>query len=89
MAQSKIYEGTWAELSAHADEFKEIPGLRLIVPQQEAQAMRRYRADLTPEERIRMLDALAERNRHIPALPEEAFERESLYADADEVGELL
>ena len=86
MTQSRIYEGTWAELSAHADEFKEIPGLRLIVPQQESQTAHRYRADLTPEERIRMLDALAERNRHLPALPNAAFERESLYADEDEGG---
>jgi hypothetical protein len=78
---SKIYEGTWAELSAHADEFKEIPGLKLIVPQQEPLATVRYRVDLTPEERIRRLDALAEQNRHIPALPDAAFEREALYAD--------
>jgi len=85
MALSRIYEGTWAELSAHADEFKEIPGLRLIVPQQESQVAGLYRPDLTPEERIRMLDALAEQNRHIPALPESAFDRESLYAEDDEV----
>ena len=84
MALSKVYEGTWAELSAHADEFKGIPGLRLIVPQREPEAGVLNRTDLTPEERIRILDALAEQNRHIPPLPEAAFERESLYADEDE-----
>ena len=46
----------------------------------------RYRPDLTPQERIRMLDALAERNRNIPPLPPEAFDRESLYADDEECG---
>jgi len=85
MAQSKIYEGTWAELSTHADEFKEISGLKLIVPQEESRSPGRYRADLTPADRIRLLDALAERNRHIPPLPDAAFERDSLYADEDEV----
>ncbi len=86
MAQSKIYGGTWAELSAHAEEFKEIPGLRLIVPQEEPQTARRYRPELTPEERIRMLDVIAERNRHLPALPDAAFDREFLYANEDEGG---
>jgi hypothetical protein len=86
MATAKIFEGTWEELTAHADEFRRYPKLTLIVPEPSVQATSRYRADLTPEERIRMLDALAERNRHIPALPEEAFDRESLYADEEELG---
>ncbi len=81
MSQSRIFEGTWAELSAHSDEFKDIAGLTLIVPQSESQPSNRFRPDLSPQDRIRMLDALAERNRHIPALPDAAFERESLYAD--------
>ncbi len=86
MAQAKIFEGTWEELTAHADEFRTHPKLTLIVPETSEQVASRYRADLTPDERIRMLDALAERNRHIPALPETAFDRESLYADDEEAG---
>jgi hypothetical protein len=83
MAQSRVYEGTWAELADHADEFKEIPGLRLIVPRSESGSTGRYRDDLTPDQRIELLDALAERNRDIPALPNSAFDREALYADDD------
>ena len=86
MAQARIFEGTWEELAARADQFRTSPKLTLIVPELDAQPATRYQADLTPEERIRMLDALAERNRHIPSLPEEAFDRESLYADDEEFG---
>ena len=81
MAQAKIFEGTWEELLIRADEFRRFPKLTLLVPKPDVSAVSQFRADLTAEERIRMLDALAERNRHVPALPTEAFERESLYAD--------
>ena len=83
MAQAKIFEGTWEELLVRADEFRRFPKLTLLVPQPDRLVTIQYRADLTAEERIRMLDALAERNRHVPALPAEAFERESLYADEE------
>ncbi len=86
MAQARIFEGTWEELMVRADEFRKVPKLTLIVPEAGAPVTSRYRADLTPEDRIRMLDALAERNRHIPALPAEAFDRESLYAEEEESG---
>jgi len=32
MAQPKVYEGTWEELSSHAEEFRQAPKLTLIVP---------------------------------------------------------
>jgi hypothetical protein len=32
MAQPKVYEGTWEELSTHAEEFRNVPKLTLIVP---------------------------------------------------------
>ena len=32
MAHSKVYEGTWEELSTHAEEFRHLPKLTLIVP---------------------------------------------------------
>ena len=61
MAQAKIFEGTWEELLGRADEFRAVPKLTLIVPEAEASVTSRYRSDLTPAERIRRLDALAER----------------------------
>jgi hypothetical protein len=39
---------------------------------------------LSPEEAIRTLDAIAERNRDAPVLPPEALERESLYEGVPE-----
>jgi hypothetical protein len=35
---------------------------------------------LTAEERIKAMDALAERNRGLPVLPDEAFDRDNIYA---------
>lgn len=83
MALPRIIQGTWEELKAHEDEFRNLPNLTLIVPPGE-EHRDRYRADLTPEERIRMLDSLAKRNRRRPTLPASAFDRESLYADDEE-----
>lgn len=86
MVMPKVYEGTWEELSTHAQEFRHYPKLTLIVPAQEPQQFRtRYRANLTPEERIKAMDAAAEKNRHLPILPPEAFDRESLYAEDGEL----
>jgi hypothetical protein len=86
MAQAKIFEGTWEELAAHADEFRSYPKLTLIVPPQEQQAGSLYQANLTPEERIRLMEAFAEQNRALPCLPDEAFDRENLYGDEEERG---
>jgi len=86
MAQPKVYEGTWDELAQRADELRSYPRLTLIIAAPGDGAGGHFRADLSPEERIRMLDAIAERNKCIPALPPEAFERESLYADDGEHG---
>ena len=35
----------------------------------------------TPEERVRAMDALAEKNAALPILPDSAFDRESIYED--------
>jgi hypothetical protein len=35
--------------------------------------------ELSPEERIKAMDAFAEKNRGLPHLPDEAFDRENLY----------
>jgi hypothetical protein len=84
MVQPRVYEGTWQELSAHADEFKSYPRLTLIVPTPETQNVSRYRADLTPQERIRLMDAFTEANQGLPLLSDEAFDRENLYGDDQE-----
>ena len=34
---------------------------------------------MTPQETIRALDEIAQSNRHLPVLPSEAFDRETLY----------
>lgn len=84
MAQAKIFEGTWKEMLVYADEFRKAPKLTIIVPDFDEQRTNSYRTDLTPQERIQRLDALAEQNRHLPALPPEAFDRECLYAEEEE-----
>lgn len=84
MAKPKVYEGTWAELSTHAEELQDYPKLTLIVPTQALPLQSHYRADLTPQERIRAMDAAAEKNRFLPVLPSESFDRESLYAEDKE-----
>jgi len=81
VAKPKIYEGTWEELTAHADEFRSYPKLQVIVPPAQDDNGSRYRADLTPEQRIQMLDALVDMNRNLPGLPDEAFDRVTLYED--------
>jgi hypothetical protein len=81
MAKPKVYEGSWEELSARAEEFRNYPKLTLIVPAESVPSEGHYRADLTPEERIRLMDAFAETYRGLPTLPPEAFDRENLYGD--------
>jgi len=84
LEQPRVYEGTWDELAQRADEIRGYPKLMLIVPPRGDAQPSRYRADLTPEERIQVLDTDAERNKSIPALPPHAFSRESFYGDDEE-----
>lgn len=81
MAKAIVYEGTWKELAAHAEELSPYQQLQLTVLPQVGEDESLYRADLTPEVRIQMLDALAEMNRNLPGLPDDAFDREKLYED--------
>jgi hypothetical protein len=80
MLNPKVFEGTWDELASHADELRRYPKLTLTVSTsiQPAQVIR-YRADLKPEERIKAMDALAENNKRLPYVTDEAFDRENLY----------
>mgnify|MGYP000216639256 CR=1 FL=1 len=82
MSYAKVYEGTWDELAAHAPELRTHPKLTLIVPQTAEMQSSRFRADLTPAERIAAMDAFAETNRNAPTLPDEAFDRENLYGES-------
>jgi len=84
MTSPLVYEGTWDELAARADELRSYPRLMLIVPTPDRGAAIRSGTELSPQERVRLLDAVAERNRHVPPLPSEAFERETLYADDEQ-----
>ena len=79
MALTKTIEGSWDDLVSHADELRTVQRLRLVIPGEFNEG--RFRADLTPEERIRLLDELAATTRDLPPLPAAAFERESLYSD--------
>lgn len=87
--QAQVIEGTWEEVQEETARLaREHVGERvrlIVLPEPravwaqtvEAPAGRR----LSAEEKIRLLDELAERNRDLPVLPPEAFERESLYDD--------
>ena len=48
----------------------------LIVPQTAEMPPSRFRADLTPVERIAAMDAFTETNRNAPIIPDDAFDRE-------------
>ena len=85
MAGTKILEGTWAELASHEEELRHHPRLTLIVPPASNLSEEDSPASMTAAQRIQLLDSLAARNQHLPALTADAFERESLYAD-DELG---
>ena len=101
MAQPKIPEGTRKELQDYLNRQPEQRRFRLVPVEAGTPGVNgiaeglteatvggtasRYRADLTPEERIRALDVAAEKNRGLPVLPPEAFDRESLYADDQEL----
>jgi hypothetical protein len=78
----QILEGTWEELSARADEFPRSKRLVLIVPGDEPPTVDSLPRSSSAEERIAALNALAERNRHLPILSADAFERESLYDES-------
>ena len=77
-----VLEGTWEEIARQAARFagKRVRLTVLGDEEQEAPARNTpLSMTATPEELIRALDQLAEQNRHLPVLPPEAFERESLY----------
>jgi hypothetical protein len=84
----EIVEGTWEEIARQGDRFSG-RRVRLTVLSGEASgfvaASRPLYETATPQELVRALDKIAVKNRQLPVLPPEAFERESLYADDGEV----
>jgi hypothetical protein len=81
--EAQVLQGTWDEIAAHAEELRQRRRLVLIVPAvDEPLGGSSSEPSLSPEERIAALNELAERNRYLPVLPPEAFERESLYDES-------
>lgn len=75
MAQRKIFEGTWEEITSRHGE--ELRGKRLRVSVEDDPGPAKY---LTAEEWGKALRAWADSHeRHQPPLPDEAMERESIY----------
>ena len=79
-----VIVGTWEEIARHAEE---LAGKRLQVTILDDDAFdlsgedRSFAATATNEEWLRMLDAVAEENRGLPVLSDDAFDRETLYEE--------
>lgn len=75
MALAHVVEGDWETINAHLTRHRGDRRFTLIVhaPSEETSS------SLSVEERIRALDELAEQNRGLPVLPDEAYSRENLY----------
>ncbi len=72
------YEGTAQELERYLQQQEPEQRFRLTrVADQHSIKGVKY-PSLSVEERIKMMDALAEQNRDLPILPPEAFDREKL-----------
>ena len=82
MTQPQVIEGTPQEIQECLKSLNGNMRLTLIVPaDSEQEGMLKNLHHATPKERVRALDDIAEMNREIPALPNEAFKRENLYEE--------
>lgn len=81
MALPKTIEGNWDEIKSHEDELRNHQRLKVIIQDTNTRSDNPYHANLSPEERIRQMDAFTETNRGLPSLPDEAFDREALYGN--------
>lgn len=82
MAQAVVVEGTPVEIQDHLKTLNGNVRLTLIIPvESELQEAPENLYHATPQERARVLDEIAEMNRDLPALPDQAFSRESLYEE--------
>jgi len=82
MTQPQVIEGTPKEIQDHLKSLNGNTRLMLIVPaEKEQEEATKNLHHATPEERARALDEIAEMNRDLPVLPDEAFRRENLYEE--------
>jgi hypothetical protein len=77
-----VIEGTPKEIQDHLKGLNGNTRITLIVPAEGEQVEAPQNLhQATPEERARALDEIAEMNRDLPALSDEAFRRENLYEE--------
>ncbi len=81
MKWPQVIEGNLTEIQAYLKGLNGNTRLTLIIPGEGEQESPKNFYHATPEERARALDEIAEMNRDLPALPEEAFRRENLYEE--------
>ncbi len=82
MAQPRFYEGTWDEITEQIrSEFSDKQRFKVIVMSEEQVDKQHFYFTATQEEFDRALDEIAEMNRGLPVLPDEAFDRENLYEE--------
>ena len=82
-----VVEGTWEEIARQASRFSGRRVRLTLLPAEELQTDSEeapFYLRATPEEFQRVFDTVAAKTRHLPVLPPEAFERESLYAEDSE-----
>jgi len=78
----QVIEGTPDELREYLSQLDGNLRLTLLIPAgSELEETPENLRKSTPEERSRALDEIAEMNRDLPALPPEAFSRETLYEE--------
>jgi hypothetical protein len=79
----EVYEGTPEELEHYLQQ--QAPEERFRLTRVSMPKEHRIEGVVYPtlsvEERIKAMDALAEKNRHLPVLPPEAFDREKLHEE--------
>ena len=77
MTQAQTFTGTGEELQSILSRHLNEKNMMLII--QADEAIRKPQAKLTPQQFAAALAELQEMNRDLPALPDEAFDRENIY----------
>jgi hypothetical protein len=77
-------EGTWEEVAQHAPELSGKRVRLTVLPAHLPHVDRdHFYFRSTPEEFRKALEEIAQQYRQVPPLPDEAFDRESIYAEDD------
>jgi hypothetical protein len=75
-------EGTWEEIARHAPELSGKRVRLTVLPPRPPHVDRdHFYFRSTPEEFRKALEEIAQQYGHVPPLPDEAFDRESIYAE--------